>query len=811
MRPARTPTSGTPAPAGPSSPQAAHGAAVDIAPGVVDLDITGMTCSSCAARIEKKLNKLDGVEASVNFATEKAHVTYRGDVSTDDLVATVKATGYGATVPAPRLGDTVGGTVASTVDDHAAVGATSAGAAVDPRDLAHAAAVAELRQRLVVSSALTLPVLVLSMVPPLQFESWQWLTLTLAAPVAVWGAWPFHRAAFANARHGAATMDTLVSLGVLAALGWSVWALFLGDAGMPGMRMSFELVPARDAGASHLYLEVASVVTVFLLTGRWLEARAKRASGAALRALLSLGVKDVAVLPHGIGGPEQRMPVGRLAVGDLFVVRPGEKVATDGEVVEGQSAVDASMLTGEPVPVEVGPGSEVVGATVNEGGRIVVRATRVGADTQLAAMARLVEQAQTGKAPVQRLADRVSSVFVPIVLLIAVSTLVGWLVTGHSATTAFTAAVAVLVIACPCALGLATPTALMVGTGRGAQIGVLIKGPEVLESTRRVDTVVLDKTGTVTAGEMALADVHAADEVSSAEVLRLAGAVEHASSHPIARAVAAGAAAAGALPEVRQFETLQGRGVQGIVEGTLVRVGRRDWLRQLGLSVPAQLAEVVDTAEAQGRTAVWVAVDVAPGTVTGRAAPSGVVGALVVSDTVRPTSAAAVRGLRDLGLDPVLLTGDNERAARHVAAQVGIDEVVAEVLPQDKVDVVRRLQGEGRVVAMVGDGINDAAALAQADLGLAMGTGTDVAIEASDLTLVRGDLMAAVDAVRLSRATLRTIKGNLVWAFGYNVAAIPLAVAGLLSPIVAGAAMAFSSVFVVTNSLRLRRFRGGAG
>jgi Cu+-exporting ATPase len=763
---------------------------VDEVPGVVDLDITGMTCSSCAARIEKKLNKLEGVRASVNFATEKAHVEFSGGVTTDDVLATVKATGYGATVPAPP------------VDDESAAGDSPTEAAADARDVAHTAEVASLQQRLLISAALALPVLVLSMVPALQFESWQWLTLMLAAPVAVWGAWPFHRAAFTNARHLAATMDTLVSIGVLAAFAWSLWALFIGDAGMPGMRMSFDLLPARGEGGDHLYLEVASVVTVFLLTGRWLEARAKRASGAALRALLSLGVKDVALLAQGIAGPEQRIPVGRLQVGDLFVVRPGEKVATDGEVVEGQSAVDASMLTGEPVPVEVGPGSEVVGATVNEGGRLVVRATRVGADTQLAAMARLVEQAQTGKAPVQRLADRVSAVFVPIVLVISLLTLVGWLVTGHAATTAFTAAVAVLVIACPCALGLATPTALMVGTGRGAQLGVLIKGPEVLESTRRVDTVVLDKTGTVTTGQMALVGVHAVDGASQGDVLRLAGAVEHASSHPIARAVAEGADAAGELATVEQFETVQGLGVRGVVDARPVAVGRRTWLEQLGLTVPPELASVVDRAEAAGRTPVWVA-DVGP--------QARVIGVLEVSDTVRPTSADAVRRLRELGLEPVMLTGDNERAARHVAQQVGIDEVVAEVLPQDKVDVVRRLQGDGRVVAMVGDGINDAAALAQADLGLAMGTGTDVAIEASDLTLVRGDLMAAVDAVRLSRATLRTIKGNLVWAFGYNVAAIPLAVAGLLSPLVAGAAMAFSSVFVVTNSLRLRGFRSSVG
>ncbi|MEV5765773.1 heavy metal translocating P-type ATPase [Micromonospora sp. NPDC052213] len=741
---------------------------LQMAPNQIELAIGGMTCASCASRIEKKLNRMDGVTATVNYATEKASVQYADDVSPDDLIATVEKTGYTAALPPPP----------------ASAGAEPAAEPVDE--------LRGLRTRLWVSLVLTVPVIVLAMVPAWQFTHWQWLSLTLAAPVVVYGGLPFHRAAWVNLRHGAATMDTLVSLGTLAAFGWSVWALFLGTAGEPGMTHPFTLDISRTDGAGNIYLEAAAGVTAFILAGRYFEARAKRTAGAALRALLELGAKDVAVLRDGV---ETRIPVDQLAVGDRFVVRPGEKVATDGVVDEGTSAVDASMLTGESVPVEVGPGDTVVGATVNAGGRLVVTATRIGGDTQLAQMARLVEQAQTGKAAVQRLADRISGVFVPIVIALAAGTLGWWLGTGAGATAAFTAAVAVLIIACPCALGLATPTALLVGTGRGAQLGILIKGPEVLESTKQVDTVVLDKTGTVTTGRMTLVDVLPAAGEDRAELLRLAGALEAASEHPIAQAVAAGAAEEGALLPVTGFANVEGLGVTGTVDGREVLVGRLRLLRERGLDVPEEVARAATTAEAEGRTAVLAGWD-------GRAR-----GVLAVADVVKPTSRAAVARLRELGLTPVLLTGDNTTVARAVAAEVGIDEVIAEVLPADKVDVVRRLQGEGRTVAMVGDGVNDAAALAQADLGLAMGTGTDVAIEASDLTLVRGDLMAAVDAIRLSRRTLGIIKGNLFWAFAYNVAALPLAAAGLLNPMIAGAAMAFSSVFVVANSLRLRGFR----
>jgi Cu+-exporting ATPase len=727
--------------------------------GLIELEIGGMTCASCAARIEKKLNRLDGVTATVNYATEKARVEFPPSLTPADLIATVEKTGYTARVPQPP-------SVAAAPE------------AVDAEE----ATVRRLRARLWISVALAVPVVLLAMVPAWQFTNWQWLSAILATPVVAYGALPFHRAAWANLRHGAATMDTLISVGVLAAYGWSMYALFLGTAGEPGM--------THDSGDA-IYLEVAAGVTAAILAGRYFEARAKRRAGAALRALLELGAKDVAVVR---GGRESRIPTDQLVVGDLFVVRPGEKVATDGMVEEGTSAVDASMLTGEPVPVEVGPGDAVAGATVNAGGRLVVRATRIGADTQLAQMARLVEEAQTGKAAVQRLADRVSAVFVPIVIALAMATLGFWLGAGASAATAFAAAVAVLIIACPCALGLATPTALLVGTGRGAQLGILIKGPEVLESTRRVDTVVLDKTGTVTAGRMSLVDTVTAAGVSDVDALRLAGAVEHASEHPIARAIAG---AAPELPPVSDFTNLEGLGVSGVVDGIPVLVGRPGLLTDRGLSLPDELAAAVDAARAQGRTAIAVGWD------------GAVRAVFVVADTVKPTSAAAVRDLRDLGLTPVLLTGDNAAAARSVSEQVGIEQVIAEVLPADKVDVVKRLQAEGRVVAMVGDGINDAAALAQADLGLAMGTGTDVAIEASDLTLVRGDLRVAADAIRLSRRTLATIKGNLFWAFAYNVAALPLAASGLLNPMIAGAAMALSSVFVVSNSLRLRTFRGG--
>ena len=742
----------------------------------VELTIGGMTCASCAARIEKKLNKLDGVVASVNYATEKAKVSYTGDIGPEDLVGVVEATGYTAVLPPPPQADQTG-----EVED----------AGQRARDEEAAA----WWQRLVVSAVLSAPVLLLSMVPALQFDNWQWLALTLAAPVVVWGALPFHRATWANARHGAATMDTLISVGVTAAFGWSVWALFFTDAGATGMTMTFSLLRVPADATPPLYLEVASAVTTFILAGRYFEARAKRRSGAALRALLDLGAKDVAVLRDG---GEVRVPVGRLVVGDTFVVRPGEKVATDGVVESGASAIDASMLTGEPVPVDVGPGDTVAGATVNAGGRLVVRATRVGADTQLAQMARLVEEAQNGKAQVQRLADRVSGIFVPVVICLSLLTLAAWLLTGHGAADAFTAAVAVLIIACPCALGLATPTALLVGTGRGAQVGVLIRGPEVLESTRIVDTVVLDKTGTVTTGQMTLVDAVPADGTSVAELLRLAGAVEGASEHPIGQAVAAAATDRldQQLPGVEGFTSTQGLGVGGVVEGHAVVAGRAGWLAtKWNQPLPEALGAVVERAQNGGRTAVAVGWDGAAR------------GVLVVSDTVKPTSAQAVRELRQLGLRPVLLTGDNDRAARAVAAEVGIDEVFAEVMPADKAAVIERLQSEGRTVAMVGDGVNDAAALARSDLGISMGTGTDVAIEASDLTLVRGDLRAAVDAIRLARRTLATIKGNLFWAFAYNVAALPLAAFGLLNPLIAGAAMAFSSVFVVSNSLRLRRFR----
>jgi Cu+-exporting ATPase len=733
----------------------------------LELPIEGMTCASCANRVERRLNKLDAVTATVNYATEKARVEFDpGAVDPEQLVAAVEAAGYRAVLPA---------------------GEPAAGAAPAADD-----ETAPLRRRLIVAALLSVPALLMAMVPALQFDNFQWLSLNLVTPVVLWAAWPFHRAAWANLRHGAATMDTLVSVGTLAAWLWSLYALFIGNAGANDMRMAFDLVPDSGVGADQIYLETAGIVTTFLLAGRYFEARAKRRAGAALTALLELGAKDVAVLDDA--GNERRIAVDALTTGDRFVVRPGEKVATDGVVEAGVSAVDMSMLTGESVPVEVGPGSDVAGATVNAGGRLVVRATKVGADTALARIARLVEDAQTGKAPVQRLADRVSGVFVPIVIALSVATLAFWLGTGESATFAFTAAVAVLIIACPCALGLATPTALMVGTGRGAQLGLLIKGPEVLESTRKVDTVVLDKTGTVTTGKMRLVDVVVADGADRGDALRLVGALENASEHPIARAIATAAAAAGPLPAVEGFANREGLGVEGVVDGHALVVGRPALLAEWATHLPPGLDGARRAAEASGRTAIAAAVD-------GRA-----VALFVVADTVKETSAAAVAELRALGLRPVLLTGDNETTARFVAAEVGIDEVIAEVLPSGKADVIARLQAEGRVVAMVGDGVNDAPALARADLGLSIGTGTDVAIEASDLTLVTGDLRAAADAIRLSRRTLRTIKQNLAWAFGYNVAAIPLAAIGLLNPVLASLAMVFSSISVVANALRLRRF-----
>ncbi len=741
----------------------------------VDLLVGGMTCASCATRIEKKLNRMPGVAATVNYATEKASVVMPDGTSVTDAIATIEATGYSAKLPEPAVQDNSG-----------------AQEPVERSDEANS-----LRQRLIVSTILAVPVVALSMIPVLQFTNWQWLALTLAAPVAVWGAWPFHRAAWTNAKHGAATMDTLVSVGVFAALGWSLYALFFGMAGRAGMTMSFTFTVAPGAGTDEIYLEVASAVTVFLLAGRYFEARAKKQSGAALKALLELGAKEATIVLDGV---ETRVPIASLVVGDHFVVRPGEKIATDGEVVDGASAIDASMLTGEAVPVEVGPGDRVTGATLNVGGRLVVRALRVGADTELAQMGKLVEQAQAGKADVQRLADKVSAIFVPVVFGLALIALLGWLLVGAGATMAFTAAVATLIIACPCALGLATPTALLVGTGRGAQLGILIKGPQILESTRRVDTIVLDKTGTVTTGRMSLVSVVAVDTIDEQQLLGLAGAAEAGSEHPIAAAIVEGARARiGSLPVPETFRSEQGLGVQAVVDGHLVQVGRPRWLAEhWQITIPDELASALVAFENSGRTAVAVAWD-------GEAR-----GILAVSDTVKATSAAAVAHFRALGLRPILLTGDNERVAKAIAGEVGITDFTADVLPAEKADAIRALQKQGRVVAMVGDGVNDAVALATSDLGIAMGTGTDVAIEASDLTLVRADLLAAVDAIRLARRTLGTIKANLFWAFAYNIAAIPLAMLGLLNPLIAGAAMAFSSVFVVSNSLRLRRFRGVA-
>ncbi|WP_277207435.1 heavy metal translocating P-type ATPase [Isoptericola croceus] len=742
----------------------------------IELQVGGMTCASCANRIEKRLNRLDGVTASVNYATERASVTGPEGLDPQALIAEVEKAGYTATLPVPAGGDGDG--------------------AGGEHESAEDAELRLLRQRLIGAAVLSVPVVAMAMVPALQFDYWGFASLVLAAPVVVWAGWPFHRAAWTNLRHGAATMDTLISVGTSSALVWSIVALFLGTAGEPGVVHPFELTVSRSDGLGHIYLEVGAGVITFILLGRYFEKRSKRRAGAALRALLELGAKEVSVLREG---REHRVPVDELTVGDEFVVRPGEKIATDGTITSGSSAIDASMLTGEPIPVEVSAGDDIAGATVNAGGRLVVRATRVGSDTQLAQMARMVEDAQSGKAEIQRLADRVSGVFVPIAIAIAVGTLGAWIGAGFPLSAGFTAAVAVLIIACPCALGLATPTALLVGTGRGAQMGVLIKGPEVLESTRSIDTIVLDKTGTVTTGRMTLTDVVAADGVDRAELLRLAGGLEGASEHPIAQAVATGAASeVGDLPVPESFENIEGKGVQGVVDGRAVLVGRETLLGEWSQRLDDSLRAAKQAAEAEGRTAIAVGWDGAAR------------GVLVVSDQVKPTSAQAVAQFTELGLTPVLLTGDNQTVAEQVAAEVGIEQVVAEVLPKDKVDVVARLQGEGKVVAMVGDGVNDAPALAQADLGLAMGTGTDVAIEAADITLVRGDLRAAADAIRLARRTLRTIRTNLFWAFAYNTAAIPLAAFGLLNPMLAGAAMALSSVFVVSNSLRLRTFQARA-
>lgn len=862
----------------------------------VSLSIGGMTCASCVARVEKKLGKLDGVSASVNLATESARVTAPSTVSVDDLLAAVAHAGYSgvlldtgpqdesaketsqrpsadsaaaASAPAkeaptpastdPEASATTSSSATSTSPATPAAPSGTAASSESSRPAlgaSHVERAADLRLRLIYCLILSVPIMAISMVPALQMPGWQWTVALMALPVAVWGAWPFHKAAFRALRHGAFTMDTLVSLGVIAATGWSLWALVLGGAGHIGMRMSMELLPRAQGHAAHMYFESAAWVTTFLLAGRYAEARAKYRSGDALRALLELGAKEVTRVvltsPSGSrdaidvldedGSPrteatrtEERISIEDLAAGDLFLVRPGEKVATDGVVVEGRSAVDASLLTGESVPIEVEAGQAVTGATVNTSGALLVRATAVGEGTTLARIGRMVTAAQAGKAPVQRLADKISEVFVPVVLVLSAATLTGWLLTGHSPQAAFTAAVAVLVIACPCALGLATPTALLVGSGRAAQLGVVIKGPEVLESTRALDTMVMDKTGTVTQGRMSL-DVEACREVGGAdpassqapdaagpvplgqESLRLAGAVESASEHPVATAITTAARERlGALPAPAGFSNHEGRGVSGTVEGRRVAVGRPGWLvDEMGAEVPEALSAAVEEAQDSGATAVVVAVGAADTTDAVDAGadadkePLQAVAVLVVRDTVRPSSRAAVAALRELGIRPVLLTGDNARAAEHVAAQVGIDaaDVRAEVLPGDKRDVVAALQAEGAVVGMVGDGVNDAAALAQAGtqgLGFAMGSGADVAIEAADITLVRTDLDAAVAAVRVSRATLRIIRQNLFWAFAYNVASIPLAAAGLLNPMIAGAAMAASSVIVVTNSLRLRR------
>ncbi|MDR8018430.1 heavy metal translocating P-type ATPase [Nesterenkonia sp. LY-0111] len=751
-----------------------------------------MTCAACAQRVEKKLNRLDGIEASVNYATEKAQVTAAADRKQEELVrqlvATVEKTGYTAEPPHRQQS---GQADADDEPDHE---------------------LALLRARLIIATVLSAPVVLWAMVPATQFDYWTWVSLALTVPVVLWAGLPFHRAALVNARHGAATMDTLISVGTLAALLWSLYAMFFGHAGDPQMRHAFTLLPEHGGGAGDVYFEVAAAVTAFLLLGRYFERRSKRRAGAALRNLLSMGAKSVTVLrsahtPHAAGAgdadgsKETTVPIDELAVGDEFLVRPGEKIATDGEVIAGTSAVDESMLTGESVPVEVSAGDRVTGATLNTSGRLVVRAERIGADTQLAQMAQLVEQAQSGKAAVQRLADRISAVFVPVVLVISALTLIVWLLTGASAETAFTAAVAVLIIACPCALGLATPTALLVGTGRGAQLGILIRGPEVLETSRGIDTVILDKTGTLTTGAMKVTALHPGADSDEQELLRLAGALEASSEHPIARAITSSArqtlgSAPGTFPEVTAFRGLSGLGVEGTIEGREVLIGRAHLLQERGIELPPEAHVFVSHAQARGATPVIAAVG------------GAFLGVIIVADTLKERAGWAVRSLRRLGLETRMVTGDNPGAAGEVARALDIDEVVAEVLPEGKVDEVRRLQEQGRKVAMVGDGINDAAALAQADLGIAMGTGTDVAVDAADITIIRGEPRSIADAIRLSRKTLHVIRTNLFWAFLYNVAAIPLAALGLLNPMLAGAAMVLSSLSVVLNSLRLRRFQG---
>ena len=797
---------------------------------VIELDIEGMTCASCVSRVERKLGKLDGVEASVNLPLESAHVTVPAGITDEQITSTVAAAGYKASVrrgtSASRESDTLGvlarpslrrtlpRTASAPAEDAAAPIIELAGGTTEHAEHVTGGAAEALRPRLIVAALLTVPVFVISMFPAFQFANWGWAVGVLALPVVSWAAWPFHRAAAINARHFASTMDTLVSIGVIAAYVFSAWQLFMDP------RMT-EHVGMAEMGSGGLYFEVASVVTTFLLLGRYLEANAKRKAGDALRALLDLGAKDAAVLE---GGTEYRLPADQLMVGDVIVVRPGEKIATDGEVIEGVSAVDASLVTGESVPVEVAPGSLVTGATINTSGRLLVRATRVGSETTLAQMGRLVSQAQTGKAPIARLADRISSVFVPVVLVIAAVTFVLWLIAAGPQITdtelraAFTAAVAVLVIACPCALGLATPVGLLTGTGRGAQLGILIKGPQVLEDTRTVDTILLDKTGTVTTGQLAVDSVQSFGDHSEAEVLLLAGAVEAASEHPIARAIAAAARSAvgakrpaeatallqgndddGRLPAVEHFASAPGGGVLGTVEGRTVVAGRTGWLQENGMLVSSEQRDALRAAEESGATAILVAVD------------GGVAGIIALRDTIKPGSAVAIERLRNLGLRPVLLTGDNAAVAAQVAAAVGInpDDVYAGVTPEGKVDAVRQLQAAGATVAMAGDGVNDAAALAQADLGIAMGSGTDVAIEAADLTVMGNDLGQVAQAIELSRRTLSTIKTNLFWAFFYNAVGIPVAALGLLNPMIAGAAMAASSVLVVANSLRLRRFGAG--